>query len=232
MNLDVVPGNQAGGSSTKVKDTPRIDLLQASPFLTIWTRPRATIRSIVEQAPTFRVMPIAIVGGIVQALQIESLLSAGSQFSIPVILLIAFVVGPPFGFILLYAGAWIVELSCRLLGGKANSRDVRAALAWSLVPFLATIPLGIIRIAFLGRAMFIFGSVDPFAHPILVYGTGIPELVLSIWCLVVTVKTLGEVQRFSDLRAFNSMLLLLVPPVVLIVILAVAAYFIVKNLLT
>jgi hypothetical protein len=214
-----------------VNETPSIDLSRTSPFLTIWTRPRATIRSILEKAPTFRVLPIAMVGGIVQALQIESLLSAGSHFSILVILLMALVVGPPFGLILLYAGAWIVELSCRLLGGKANSRDVRAAVAWSLVPFLATIPLGIIRIAFLGRDMFIFGGVDPFAHPVLVYGTGIPELVLSIWCLVVTVKALGEVQRFSDLRAFNSMLLLLVPPVVLIVVLAVAAYFLLKNLL-
>jgi hypothetical protein len=129
-------------------------------------------------------------------------------------------------------GAWIVELSCRLLGGQARSRNVRAALAWSLVPFLATIPLGIIRIAFLGRDMFIFGNVDPFAHPILVYGTGIPELVVSIWCLVVTVKTLGEVQRFSDLRAFNSMLLLIAPPVILIFILIAAAYFLLPKLLS
>jgi Yip1 domain len=232
VNLDILPGNQVGGSSTKVNDTPRIDLSRASPFLTIWTRPRATIRSIIEQDPTFRVLPIAMVGGIVQALQIESLLSAGSQFSILVILLIAVVVGPPLGLILLYAGAWLVELSCRLFGGKANSRDVRAALAWSLVPVLATIPLGLVRIAILGRDMFILSGFDPFAHPILVYGTGIPELVLSVWCLVVTVKTLGEVQRFTDLRAFNSMLLLLVPPVVLIVILAIVAYVIVQKLLT
>jgi hypothetical protein len=215
-----------------VNDTLRIDLSRKSPFLTIWTRPRATIRSIVDQDPTFRVLPIAMIGGVVQALQMESLFSAGSLFSIPVILLISVAIGPPLGLILLYVGAWIVELSCRLLGGQARSRDVRAALAWSLVPFLATIPLGIIRIAFLGRDMFIFGRVDPFAHPILVYGTGIPELVVSIWCLVVTVKTLGEVQHFSDFRALNSMLLLLVPPVVLIVVLAFAAYSFVKNLLT
>ena len=164
-----------------MNETPSIDLSRTSPFLTIWTRPRATIRSILEQAPTFRVLPIAMVGGIVQALQIESLLSAGSHFSIPVVLLIA-VVGrgrrsglagsscmqEP-GFVV--CGIW----SCRLLGGKANSRDVRAAVAWSLVlPSLATIPLGIIRIAFLGRDMFVFGGVDPFAHPVLVYGNGDP----------------------------------------------------------
>lgn len=140
-------------------------------------------------------------------------------------MLIAVGLGAPLGLILLYAGAWLVEMSCRLLGGQARSADVRSALAWSLVPFLATIPLWIIQIAFLGRDRFVLGKLDIVSHPVLVSATGIPELVVSIWCLVVTVKVLGEVQRFSDLRALNSLLLLLVPPIALLLLLGVVAYF-------
>lgn len=210
--------------------TAKIDLSRENPFLTIWTRPRATIRGIIEQNPSYCVLPIAVAGGILQALQFESFLSVGSEFSIPVILLIAVAVGVPLGLVLLYAGAWIVELSCRMLGGHAASRDVRAAPAWSLVPFLATIPLWIIRLVFLGRDLFTFGKVDPFAHPVLIYGTGIPELVLSLWCLVVTVKALGEVQHFSDWRALSSMLVLLAPFVLLLVVLVVVGYFVVSSL--
>ena len=119
--------------------TQGIDLSRENPFLTIWTRPRATIRAIVNTNPAFHVLPIAMIGGILEALQLESLVFAGEQITVPIILLIAVVVGPPLGLILLYAGAWIVQMSCRLLGGQADSREVRAALAWSSVPLLATI---------------------------------------------------------------------------------------------
>jgi hypothetical protein len=204
-----------------------------SPFLTIWTKPRATIRGIVNTNPAFRVLPIAIVSGVLDALQLESLALAGNQLTLPIILLIAVLVGPPLGLIFLYAGAWIVAMSCRLLGGQADSREVRAALAWSSVPLLATIPLWIFRLALLGRELFTFDKPSISARPALIYplmATAVPELILSVWWMVVTVKALGEVQRFSAWRALSSMLLLLAPFVILIVILAIVAYFLFTNL--
>jgi hypothetical protein len=192
------------------------------------------MRAILSTDPAFRVLPIAMVGGMLEALQFESLLGVGDQLSVPVILLIAVVPGPLLGVILLYAGAWIVEMSCRMLGGQADSREVRSALAWSSVPLLATIPLWIIRLVLLGRELFTFAKPSLFSNPGLAYvlaATVIPELILSIWWMVVAAKALGEVQRFSAWRALSSMLLLIAPFVVLIVILAIVAYFLVKNLL-
>jgi Yip1 domain len=211
-----------------------INLSTENPFLTIWTRPRATIRGIVNANPAFRVLPIAMIGGMLEMLQLESLVFAGDQLSVPIILLIAVVIGPPLGLIFLYSGAWIVEMSCRLLGGQADSREVRSALAWSSVPLLATIPLWMIRLAFLGRELFTVAKPSLSSRPALAYflaATAIPEIVLSIWWMVVTVKALGEVQRFSAWKALSSMILLLVPPIVLILILAIVAYFFLKNLL-
>ncbi len=232
MNLDVAPGNQVGGFSTKVKDTPKIDLSRASPFLTIWTRPRATMRSIIDTNPSFLVLPIAMLGGILEAVQFEAMLGAGAQLSVPVIWLISVVVGPPLGVILLYVGAWLVDLSCRILRGRADSREVRAALAWSSVPLLATFPIWIMRSVLLGRELFVFEKPSLFSNVGLAYtlaATVILEFVLQIWWMVVTVKTLGEVQRFSAWRALNSLLLLIVPPIALLVILAVGAYFLVTK---
>jgi Yip1 domain len=207
------------------KARDHVGSLTINPFLTIWTKPRATTRAIVNTNPAFRVLPIAILGGVLEALQLESLVFAGDQLTVPIILLIAVVVGPPLGLVFLYAGAWIVQMSCLLLGGQADPREVRAALAWSSVPLLATLPLWIIRLPLLGRVS---------AHPALIYplvATFVPELILSVWWMVVTAKALGEVQRFSAWRAFSSMLLLLAPFVILIVILAIVAYFLVTNLL-
>jgi hypothetical protein len=215
--------------------TKGIDLAGENPYLTIWIRPRATIRGIVNKNPSFRVLPIASAGGILQAVQVAVLFLAGDQLCVSMILVLCVVLGPPLGLILLYLGAWIVELSCRMLGGQADSREVRAALAWSSVPFLAMTPLYIIRIALVGKELFTFEKPRLLSQPAVAYllaATAVPEVVLSIWWLVVTLKALAEVQRFSAWRALGSMLLLLAPFVVLIVIVAIVAYFLVKNLLT
>jgi len=218
-----------------MSQTTGIDLSRENPYLSIWMRPRATIRGIINKNPSFRVLPIASAGGILQALEVEVLFGAGDQLSVAMILFLCVVLGPPLGLILLYLGAWIVELSCRMLGGQADSREVRTALAWSSIPFLATTPLWIIRIALVGKELFTFEKPSLVSQPALFYllvATFVPEVVLSIWWLVVTVKALAEVQRFSAWRALSSMLLLLAPFIILIVIVAVVAYFLVKNLLT
>jgi Yip1 domain len=218
-----------------MSQTTGIDLSRENPYLTIWMRPRATIRGIVNKNPSFRVLPIASAGGILQAVQVAVLFLAGDQLSVSMILVLCVVLGPSLGLILLYLGAWIVELSCRMLGGQADSREVRAALAWSSVPFLATFPLWLIRIALIGKELFTFEKPRLLSQPTVAYllaATAVPEAVLSIWWLVVTLKALAEVQRFSAWRALGSMLLLLAPFVVLIVIVAIVAYFLVKNLLT
>ena len=136
--------------------TTEIDVATENPYLTIWMRPRATIRGIVNQNPSFRVLPIAIAGGILQAIQLEVLFWAGDQLSVSMLLVLCVVLGPLLGLILLYLGAWIVELSCRMLGGQSDSAEVRAALAWSSIPFLATTPLWIIRFASRWQGTFYF----------------------------------------------------------------------------
>jgi hypothetical protein len=191
------------------------------------------MRTILEENSNFRVLPIAMAGGILEAIQLEYLLSAGESLSLPLILFIAAVVGPPLGLVLLYAAAWIVEMSCRLFGGQAHSRELRSALAWSSVPFLATFPIWIVRIAMFGRGLFIFMNPNLVLKPAVAYllaATTIPEAVLQIWWMVLTVKVLGEVQRFSAWKALNSLLLLTVPPILLVVILLVAAYFLITKM--
>lgn len=85
-----------------MSQTTGIDLSKENPYLTIWMRPRATIRGIINKNPSFRVMPIAAAGGILQVLQVAVLFWAGDQLSVSMILLFCFVLGPPLGLILLY----------------------------------------------------------------------------------------------------------------------------------
>jgi Yip1 domain len=210
--------------STK-SPTKGIDLSRENPFLTIWTRPRATIRGIVETDATYRVLALTSASGIVGALNNAAQRNAGDRLPISAILGMAIVLGPIGGIIGLYVGAWFVGLSGRWLGGRADSEDIRAALAWSAVPTLVVIPIWIVQLAVFGHEMFTSEMPSVEANPMLyvvVIATGVAEFVLAIWSLVILLKTLGEVQGFSAWRALGSMLLItlivLIPFIVLAIV--------------
>jgi hypothetical protein len=206
--------------------TKGIDLSRENPFLTIWTRPRATIRAIVDTDPTYRVLALTSASGIVGALNNAAQRNAGDRLPVSAILGMAIVVGPIGGLIGLYVGAWFLGLSGRWLGGRADSEDIRSALAWSAVPTLVVIPIWIIQLAVFGHEMFTSAMPSVEANPLLyivVIATAVAETVLAIWSFVIVLKTLGEVQGFSAWRAFGSMLLItliiLIPLVVLAIVL-------------
>src|SRR3954454_13583425 len=131
--------------------TQGIDLSVENPFLTVWTRPRATIRAIVDIDPTYRVIPLAMAAGVVQALDRAAQRNAGDKLPLAGILVMAFALGPIFGVAVLYIGTALLSWSGRMLGGRAESEEVRAALAWGQVPALASIPIWLIQLGLIGR---------------------------------------------------------------------------------
>jgi hypothetical protein len=74
-----------------------------SPWLTIWTRPRATMREILDTDPERMVVALAMLGGFSKSLDKASLRNVGEFFSVPVIILIAAIAGSIGGLIWLYA---------------------------------------------------------------------------------------------------------------------------------
>ncbi len=214
----------------KAKSPTRgIDLSRENPLLTTWTRPRATIRGIVHTDPTLWVTPLALASGIVQTLNNATQRNAGDTLPLGAILGMALVLGPIGGLLSLYIGAFFVGLSCRWLGGRADSTEVRAALAWCSVPTLATIPIWLLQLGIFGREMFTTEMPSVAANPllsILVLAIGIIEVVLGIWSFVILLKMLGEVEGFSAWKALGALLLLMLAIIVPIVILAVVVLFV------
>jgi hypothetical protein len=206
--------------------TVGIDLTSENPFLTIWTRPRATIRGIVDRAPTYAVVPITIATGVLQALSIlASTGQVGQRLSVWSILAIAAVVGPIGGMLCLYLGAWLVGVSCRAIGGVANLRNVRAALAWSMVPTLGTIPLWLARLAVFGKKAFAaeLPSFDEqfWQRILLLLLLAAAELILDIWSLAILLLTLAEVEGLSVWKSLGCLLAIFVVIVIATVIFVV-----------
>jgi hypothetical protein len=197
---------------SRATETKEIDLAVDNPFLTIWTRPRATIRAIVNTDPYPHVVLLAILGGIVSTLSNASQRNAGDKLPLAVILGIAVFLGPVGGFLGLFVGGWFLRLTGRWLGGRARPDQLRAVIAWSYVPVLAATPIWIIQLGFFGRDLFTRETPTLDANPtlgLIVLATRIIEAVLGFWSFVILLKGVGEVQGFSAWKALASMLLIL-----------------------
>jgi uncharacterized membrane protein YGL010W len=187
-----------------------IDLAVENPFLTIWIRPSATIRGIVDNNPYLYVIPLALAGGFVQALDQASQQNAGDTLTLSVILGLAIILGPIGGLFGLFVGGWLIGLTSYWLGGRAKPEQIRAAIAWSSVPVLATIPIWMIQIGLVGRQIFTQESPalnDNPAQGLVLMASAILEAFLGLWSFVILLKGVGEMQIFATWKALASVLL-------------------------
>jgi Yip1 domain len=205
--------NDAGGSIT--------------PFFTIWTEPRATIRRIVDTDPTRNVIALAAVGPAIQALvgQWSKALSSNANLSVLWPLWVAGSVAfqAAIGVVFLFIFAALFRWSGGLLGGVASRVEVRAAMAWSQVPAI-TAEIVLLLAVLTGVPVPIpttsgtFPHVDPAFYKIMVV-----EGVLAIWGFIVSLKCIGEVHRFSAWRALAAVL---IPPIIALVSIAFIVFLI------
>ena len=192
-----------------------------TPFFTIWTEPRATIRRNVDSDPTRHVIVLASIAPARAALESKwskALGDAGSVSALwPIGVVFSVAVAVMVGIAVLYLNGAVLRWSGALLGGTATSTEVRAAFAWSQIP---SITGGAITLAAL-----LTGAIAP-----LQTGTGgalkaTPQLVelgllngiLGLWGFVVSLKCLAEVHRFSAWRALGAVLIPLVIVVTIVI---------------
>jgi Yip1 domain len=212
----------------RLTETNAIDLSVNNPFVTIWTRPRATIRAIANTDTYRHIVPLAILAGIFRTLDGASERNAGDALPLAAILGIAVLLGPVAGLLGLFVGGWFLGLTGRWLGGRARPDQLRAAIAWSFVPVLVTIPISIIQLGFFGRELFTRETPALDANPmlgLLLLATGILKAVLGFWSVVILLKGVGEVQGFSAWKALASLLL-----ITLVIILSVVLLVLVPLL--
>ncbi|HEY9159437.1 Yip1 family protein [Candidatus Binatus sp.] len=188
--------NGAGGSIT--------------PFFTIWTAPRATIRRIVDADPTHNVIALAAIGSGISALSGQWSKALGNNANLSVLwpLWVAFIVAlsAALGVLSLFIGGVVLKWTGSLLGGVASRVEVRAALAWSQVPAIAGAILFLIAVL-LGVPIPVptpgaLPQIAPAFFMIIVV-----EGVLGFWGFIVSLKCIGEVHRFSAWRALAAVLI-------------------------
>lgn len=181
-----------------------------TPFLTIWTEPRATIRRIVDTDPTRYVIALAAIGPGLNALagQWSKAMSNNANLSVlwPVWVAFSVAIEAALGVVGLFIGGAILKWSGGLLGGVASRVEVRAAMAWAQIPGIAfeiilviAVLTGVPMPQAMGGAM---PHIDPAFYKILAI-----EVVLGLWGGIVGLYCLAEVHRFSAWRALCATLI-------------------------
>lgn len=198
--------------------------LPRHPWFSMWVRPRATIRAILDTNPTYGVIVLASLSGVIDILNRAARRSAGDKIEFETILLGAITLGPLAGIAGVYIGGWLLRLTGGWLGGKGDARSLRAAIAWGGVPTLWAGLLWIPQLALIGEEMFTEQMPRTSENPPLLaflLSTALVELVVAIWGFVVGLKAVGEAHRFSAWRALGASALavaLVLVPVALIIV--------------
>jgi hypothetical protein len=219
---------QRGLSKEDLKDLP-------SPWFTILTEPRETMRRILYYEPKRHVILLAILNGIVVSLSnvlngFVSLITACNEMaqqayqsyqsdagSFAVIMfgyliigsVASVVIGPISGLLGLFISGALLNVTGRWLRGKGYPAEVRAAVAWSAVPRLWGAILILARLLVFGYVAYLnayVGAISSSSLLALASVFGLLESIVAIWAFIVLLKCLGEAHHFSAWRALGAIL--------------------------
>jgi hypothetical protein len=175
----------------------------------MWTKPKATIRSIIEQNPNYQLPFLATIYGLYSLLSLAQTFSWGNLFSLLPLLILILALSPLWGYLVFSLLSGIVLITGKWVGGKGSFKNIRAAFAWSHVPMILSNFLWILFLAIFQETLFQGfpqDKTDTLAAYFLI-ASSLSFLVLSIWTLVLFIQSLAEVQQFSSLRSISNLFL-------------------------
>ena len=193
------------------------DKLSINPWLTIWTRPRETIRAIVQFNPGHLFPLLCLIYGFPLLLQMAQNFSLGDRFPMGGIIVGALIGGIFAGVIGMSMASALFYWTGKWIGGEGSYQNVRSAVAWSNVPNLVNILVWIVNMVSFGDRLFTRGFIEtPFVGGELtvIYFASLVQVVIAIWGFIIFLKALGEVQGFS---AWKALLNVLIPFFVLLI---------------
>lgn len=167
--------------------------------MSIWTKPRSTIRNIIATNPKRGFFWLASLYSLQSLLFIANTISLGVSYNFFLILILSTALSPLLGSIWIYFYGWLFHLTGKWLGGKAPQLHIRAAFAWSKVPLLINLVMWIFLLIYLAEHAFVHFTEGP-----LIIFINIVSLFSGIWSLILLIQTLREVQGFSLAMAVGN----------------------------
>lgn len=186
---------------------PQIVGPRLNPWISIWTKPRATIRQIVATGPRNQLVLLAALYGAASGIRngangAGNTLHLAKTFDDRVGFAVAWMLlGAVLGLLMWLLVSWLAKLTAGWLGGHSNLRNMRAAYAWGQSPGIWTIPISLLIFLVTG------GKPQAVANPgllaLICFGI-FANLVIGLWNLITLSKCIGEVSGFSAWLGFAA----------------------------
>lgn len=183
-----------------------------SPLLTLWYRPRPTLRRVLArdggaEGPAFVIAAAAGAGEALGRL-------AGSELPAHRTLLEALPpavgVGAVGGLITLFVWSALLAWTGSLFDGRATAGQLRAAVGWSRLPRAVALAGWVAVFAIYGDAV-IRPDLPADWRIAVLLGVGFLSFVLAIWSLVLSILLVAEVQGFSAAHSVGNHVVAAVP---------------------
>lgn len=199
---------------------------ELNPFTAIWTRPRETVRYVIEEKTTSFIVVLLILAGFTGGLSGAS--SEEQMFPAVAVIFGSLLLGPLAGAAGIAIISGIYKLLGKLFGGVGTYSEMFRAVVTSSIPQIWLLPMWLIWLL-ASPATFYTESEPLMTEP----DTGLSMViglvllaatfVVGIWTFVIQCKAVGEAQRFS---AWKGFFVVVIPSVLLaVVIITLLALF-------
>lgn len=177
------------------------------PWISMWSRPKATIQQIIEKDPKKHIYFLACIAGIHEALFIASDKNYGDHLNLFVLLIGIVISGGLMGLIGIHVLGAALKYTGKWLKGKANHTELKAAVAWGSVPMLYITIIWITELLFFGNEVFSTEMPTVKDSAFLAFSLGITKIIAYIYAFKTMVSSIGQVQGFSAQKAYTNLFL-------------------------
>ncbi|HSW72209.1 MAG TPA: Yip1 family protein [Chlamydiales bacterium] len=192
----------------------------SNPYLTIWTKPRATMEQ-VRPNPNRGLLLFCIINGLLLNINFAQTYALQGGMKWGWLLLLSIILSPITGYINLTVANFFVFITGKWLKGDASFRESRAALAWSSFPLIINVLIWFLLFSVVGEKLFTPPNQMLFTRPetFLLFGVSLVQVVFSVWSLIVYFNALAAMQGFSVLRAIGNVVIATILFLIIILIL-------------
>jgi len=202
------------------------------PWFSIWSKPKATIRKIVDFDPNYRLFILSTIYGFSSLISLAQTFALGNVLNSYLILIACVILSPIWGYLIFSFASFFIYLSGKLLKGKALYSHIRCAIAWSNVPMIVNALSWIfLFIVFKENLLKEFPEGFPFNdfQKSFLFLVLFSQLIFSIWILVLYINSLAEVQQFSVGKAILNIIVAVLLFLVLFFFIAIVYHLILER---
>jgi len=192
---------------------------QGNPWLSIWTEPKRTIRSIVDTDSRFGFLILAFFYGLPLAFNSAQSFNLVSVIPFWAVVAASLIASFFLGMMGICVSAWLLQVVGRWMGGRGDFASVRAAVAWSNVPNCVTVLMWGVLLSLFGSSVFNrhFAETQFIGYQAgILFLVMLVESIASIWGFIILLNVLAEVHGFSLWKALLNVLIPFVAVVAII----------------